>query len=125
MGLKAWCGFALLATAVASQPAVAGDRRSFRDSIDSGLFAERFMPPQVASASIHHATFGLSPVTAFDSRPEHFVENHATGHAADSARATGPIDRKVRLFHFRTKFGEVGVHPLLGSAKGLQFSLGF
>ena len=125
MGLKGWCCLALLATAVASQPAVAGERKSSRDSIDNAFFAERFVPSHVASASVQHATFGLSPVSALDSRPEHFVENHVGSHADERERAAGPIDRKIRLFHFNTKFGEVGVHPLLGSAKGLQFSLGF
>ena len=125
MGSKAWCGFVLLATAIASQSAAAGDRKSFRDSIDSGVFAEQFTSPRVASVSVHHVSFGSPPVTAFDSRPEHFVENHASAHAAETDRTTGSIDRKISLFHFNTKFGEVGVHPLLGSAKGLQFSLGF
>ena len=125
MGLKVWCGIALLATAIASQPAAGGDRKSFRSSTDNDLFAERFMPAHSASASVSHAPLDLSPVTAFDSRPEHFVENRTNGHVDGREHASGPIDRKIRLFHFNTKFGEVGVHPLLGSAKGLQFSLGF
>src|SRR5436305_12342234 len=100
MASKACCGIVLLAMAIATQPAAAGDRKSSRDSIDSGLFAEQFMSPHVASVSAHHATFGLSAVSAFDSRPEHFVENRASGHANERDRATGPIDRKISLFHF-------------------------
>ena len=124
MGGK-WRSLALLAMVVVAQSAFAGGRKSAVDSNESDLFGERFVAPHVASESLRHPGLGLSPVTAFDSRPERFVESHANGSASERERMNGRLDRRVRLFHFNTKFGEVGVHPLLGSAKGLQFSLGF
>lgn len=110
---------------VLSAPLHAGDRKSAAEWGDSGLFAERFVARHVVSLPAH-PRFAFAPVSAFDGRAEHFVEGHATSAADQRERATGPIDRKITLFRFNTKrFGEVGVHPLLGGVKGLQVSVGF
>jgi hypothetical protein len=125
MGRAGFYGIVFIAICIATHAASAGGRKSAFDAADGGLFAERFVAPRVASLPGNRGSFAFSPASTFDSRSERLAEIHAQSNAGDRQRATGPLDRKISLFRFNTKFGEIGVHPLLGPAKGLQFSLGF
>lgn len=127
MGKKSACsGVVALAMLIVGEPVHAGDRKSAAASSDSGLFGEHFVAPHVASLPTHSAGGAFTPVGSFEARAEHAFEAHPSTTAEPRERANGPIDRKITLFHFNTtRFGEVGVHPLLGGVKGLQVSVGF
>jgi hypothetical protein len=119
----AWCGsLVALSMCVSLPPAQGGDHK------DSGLLQD--VKSRVSdtgatfSSSVRHSPIAALFVTNSDSkfsrsRPE------ATKKEKDSGPTPPNERKKIILFRFDPKFGDVSVQPVVGQVNGAQLSVGW
>lgn len=109
----------LLALPVAN----AGDRKgtASRDSSMLSDMLEATSRPR--ATAVHHGDFALAPVTSMEPRHNNVSAPNAAK-ANDEPRS--PKERKkITLFQFDSKAGQIAVQPLVGPINGAQLSMGF
>jgi hypothetical protein len=119
------CGLVLAVSMSASLPlAQAGDRR---DSARIGARSDpRFSDFVTTSpSSPHHG--GIAPlwVTNSDSKFSRWRSEHTTRKEKESVPTPAKERKKITLFRFNPKFGDISVQPVLGEIKGAQVCVGF
>ena len=120
------CGLVLAVSMSASLPlAQAGDRR---DSARIGARSDsRFSDFVTNSPSSSPRRGGMAalPVTNSDSKFSRSRSEHTTRKEKDSVPTPAKERKKMILFRFNPKFGDISVQPVLGEIKGAQVCVGF
>ena len=73
------------------------------------------------------ADTSLIPMSRAESNPSRVSRRISPGEEEkeESAPARRPERKKLTLFRFESKLGDISVQPVMGSVNGAQFSLGF
>jgi hypothetical protein len=119
------CGLVVAVTMSASLPlAQAGDRK---DSARIGARSDRRFSDFVTSSSspLRHGGIPALWVTNSDSKFSRSRSEHTTTKEKESAPTLGKERKKMILFRFNPKFGDISVQPVLGEIKGAQVCVGF
>ncbi len=120
------CGLVLGVSMSASlHLAQAGDRRdSARIGARSNPRFSDFVTNSPSSSPRHG---GIAPlwVTNSDSKFSRSRSEHTTRKEKDSVPTPAKERKKITLFRFNPKFGDISVQPVLGEIKGAQICVGF
>jgi hypothetical protein len=103
----------------------AGDRRdSARIGARSNPRFSDFVTNSPSSSPRHG---GIAPlwVTNSDSKFSRSRSEHTTRKEKDSVPTPAKERKKITLFRFNPKFGDISVQPVLGEIKGAQICVGF
>jgi hypothetical protein len=116
----------LLSMCLLSAPARAGDRKDSgaRDARSDSGFSD-FVTGSLAphSGAARHGATGLF-ITNSDSKTSR-SERDATTKEKESEPTPGKERKKIILFQFDRKFGDVSVQPVVGQVNGAQLAIGF
>lgn len=120
------CGLVLAVSMSASLPlAQAGDRR---DSARIGARPDPRFSDFVTnspSSSARRGGIAALSVTNSDSKFSRSRSEHTTIKEKDSVPTPAKERKKITLFRFNPKFGDISVQPVLGEIKGAQVCVGF
>lgn len=121
--LTSWCGL-LVGLGLALEPAQAGDRKSTDRVHKAG--DEMVMSREIHVVSLKHDVSDLSAVRPFEARYSSSTgKTPANENEKEHPTAPGARREPLTLFNIKSNLGDIAVQPMMGPAKGVQFSLGF
>ena len=119
------CGLVIAVTMSASLPlAQAGDRRG---SARIGARSDPRFSDFVTNSSSSPRRGGIAAlsVTNSDSKFSRSRSERTTKKEKESAPTPAKEPKKITLFRFNPKFGDISVQPVLGAINGAQICVGF
>jgi hypothetical protein len=119
------CGLVVAVTMTASLPlAQAGDRK---DSARSGARSDPRFSDFVENSLSSPRHGGIAPfwVTNSDSKFSRSRSERRATKEKESAPRPAKERKKIILFRFNPKFGDISVQPVLGEVNGAQVCIGF